>query len=117
MGNAIKYSHKNSTITITAELDAGCITLIAKDQGIGMNEQTAANLFRISSKIQSKEGTKGEKGTGLGLILCKEFAELHNGTIWVESIPDKGSTLGHFKYPVEQIIIKHKFCISDRGRI
>ncbi len=92
LGNAIKYSHKNSTISITAELDAGYITLITKDQGIGMNEQTAASLFRISSKIQSKEGTKGEKGTGLGLLLCKEFAELHNGTIWVDSIPEKGST-------------------------
>lgn len=92
LSNAIKYTQNNGTITIKAESDGDYVLISVADNGIGIPEQVAVNLFNVNNKIQSKEGTKGEKGTGLGLILCKEFTGLHKGTIWVESIPDKGST-------------------------
>ena len=63
-----------------------------------MTEETINKLFRIDVNITS-EGTNKEKGTGLGLILCKEFIEMHNGKIWVESEVGKGSTFW-FNLPV-----------------
>jgi len=56
-----------------------------------MNKSTIENLFKIDSKNQNF-GTQGEKGTGLGLLLCKEFIDKHNGKIWAESTEGTGST-------------------------
>ncbi|PJZ47006.1 PAS domain-containing sensor histidine kinase [Leptospira brenneri] len=67
------------------------ITFFVKDMGVGMQKEQIENLFRLEKKT-STLGTIGESGTGLGLILCKEFLEQHNGSIWVESEPKKGST-------------------------
>jgi signal transduction histidine kinase len=61
-----------------------------KDNGIGMNPETLKKLFTITEKV-SVTGTAGESGTGLGLILCKEFVEKNNGKIRAESEPGKGS--------------------------
>ena len=60
------------------------------DTGVGMNEETVKKLFKLN-EIATHNGTQGEKGTGLGLILCKEFIQLHKGKIRVESEPGKGS--------------------------
>jgi two-component system, sensor histidine kinase and response regulator len=62
-----------------------------------MPEEKKNKLFRIGSHVTSK-GTENEKGTGLGLILCKEFVEKHKGKIWVESKLGEGSTF-HFTIP------------------
>ncbi len=62
-----------------------------KDNGIGISEKDISNLFRID-KHHTTLGTKNEKGTGLGLILCKEFITKNDGEIWVESEKNKGST-------------------------
>jgi signal transduction histidine kinase len=62
-----------------------------RDNGIGMNDAERAKLFRIDEAHATK-GTRKEEGTGLGLILCKEFINRHGGKIWVESEPEKGST-------------------------
>jgi signal transduction histidine kinase len=67
-----------------------------------MSKELKDKLFQISEKT-SRPGTDGEPSTGLGLLLCKEFIEKHNGTIWVESEQGKGSTFSFTINPVENI--------------
>ncbi len=88
--NAVKYSHQNGTITLSAIIENDFATVKVSDNGIGMDEKTQDTLFKIG-ETRSTEGTASEMGTGLGLILCKEFIEKHGGKIWVESEEDKGS--------------------------
>jgi len=70
--------------------DSKLVEISVSDSGIGMTKETMAKLFRIDADLSTR-GTENEKGTGLGLFLCKEFIEKHGGKIWVESEPDKGS--------------------------
>ena len=88
--NSIKFSLAHTIVTIRA-VEAGTMkNIIVEDQGIGMDESTVAGLFK--TKIHaSRYGTKNEKGTGLGLLLCYEFIKLHNGDIKVLSEVGKGS--------------------------
>jgi signal transduction histidine kinase len=96
--NAIKFTHKGGIVTISARALDSFVEIAVSDTGIGMNEETKNKLFKINEKI-SIEGTEKETGTGLGLILCKEFVEKHSGRILVESQLDKGSC---FKFTVPQ---------------
>lgn len=89
--NAIKFSHPDGYIKITAEEQTENLKLSITDKGAGIRKDLLENLFRIDKSITTK-GTLGEKGTGLGLILCKEFAEKNNGQIVVSSIEKEGST-------------------------
>ena len=89
--NAIKFTAPNGRISIYSKSKEEYTEISVKDNGIGINEETIKKLFRIDTKISSK-GTNDESGTGLGLILCKEFIEKHGGHIWVESELGKGST-------------------------
>ncbi len=91
ISNAIKFTPENGQIIVSAEQIAGETTVRVHDTGIGMNEKTVKNLFDTND-IQVNSGTSGEKGTGLGLMICKEFIDLHNGKIWAESTEGKGST-------------------------
>ena len=95
LSNAIKYSPINGVITITLEHKTNFSELIIEDNGVGMDQEKIKNLFTVGMN-KSLPGTSGEKGTGLGLILCKEFAEKNNGYITVTSELGKGSrfTLG-----------------------
>jgi len=70
------------------------VEVAVRDYGIGMSEEIRANLFNINNLI-SHEGTEQERGTGLGLLLCKEFIEKHNGEIWAVSEINGGSCF-HF---------------------
>lgn len=88
--NALKFSTPGGNIIIRTEEDGEWLKISVQDNGVGMDEATKEKLFRIDQSIKST-GTMGEKGTGLGLILCKEFIEKHGGTISVESEPGKGS--------------------------
>ncbi len=90
ISNAIKFSYANNSIFITAIVKNGIIEISIKDTGVGMSNETANNLFN-PLQISSKYGTANEKGTGLGLQLCKEFLEKNNGTIRVQSELGKGS--------------------------
>lgn len=91
ISNAIKFTQPGGTITILNELTKESVKICVADTGVGIDSKTAKNLFSIN-KVRSTLGTQGELGTGLGLVLCKEFVEKHNGKIWVESEVDKGSS-------------------------
>jgi signal transduction histidine kinase len=100
VSNAIKYSHKNDTISIaSASLPSG-VQISVSDSGVGIADKIKAVLFKIENSV-STLGTNNEKGTGLGLILCKEFVEKHGGKIWLESEVGKGSTF-YFTLPDEK---------------
>lgn len=88
--NAIKYSYTGGTIDINASENKNDITISIQDHGIGMNQNKLTNLFKLSEN-ESTPGTNNEKGTGLGLILCKDFVELNGGKLKVESIEGEGS--------------------------
>ncbi|WP_338358629.1 CHASE domain-containing sensor histidine kinase [Yeosuana marina] len=91
VSNAIKFSNKGGQIDIYTEIKDEIVTIIVSDNGVGINPDTSSKLFDITCKITT-EGTENEKGTGLGLLLCKEFVEKHGGKIWVESKFGKGSS-------------------------
>ncbi|MBA4410577.1 MAG: hypothetical protein C0397_14285 [Odoribacter sp.] len=91
ISNAIKFTNKKGKISITiAEQNQEILTSIT-DNGIGISENKLATIFDLD-KPKNTLGTENEQGTGLGLILCKDFIENHGGKIWVESTPGKGST-------------------------
>lgn len=88
--NAVKFSNQHGQIDIKAvRKDGQCIVSVA-DHGVGIPLNNQRKLFTLDSITTS--GTKQEKGTGLGLLLCKEFVEQHKGTIWFESEANKGTT-------------------------
>lgn len=91
LSNAIKFTEAGGTVEISATHDENTVSVTVSDTGIGIPEEKLPDLFRIDAKSQ-REGTAGEKGTGLGLILCKEFIEKHGGKIWAESNVGKGTT-------------------------
>jgi PAS domain S-box-containing protein len=91
ISNAIKYSFPKCQINIDCKPGHNELIVSVKDNGTGMNESVINSLFRVDSGY-STAGTQQERGTGLGLILCKEFVEKHGGKIWVESEVGKGST-------------------------
>jgi signal transduction histidine kinase len=70
--------------------NSGNVTISVSDNGIGISQDNLAKLFDIS-KVLTTKGTAEETGTGLGLLLCKEFVEKHGGKIWVKSEVGKGS--------------------------
>jgi signal transduction histidine kinase len=91
MTNAIKFTNDGGEVMVTAEEQSRFWVLAVHDNGIGMDADVQQKLF---DKINpySTRGTANEKGTGLGLILCKEFVEKNGGKIWVESEVGRGST-------------------------
>lgn len=90
LANAIKFTPENGSISIHTKRKEGFCEISVQDSGVGISEENIQKIFRIDSN-HSTLGTKGEKGTGLGLVLCKEFIEKHHGKIWVESELGKGS--------------------------
>ncbi len=89
LSNAIKFTPQGGTISILIE-EGKSLTISVQDTGVGMSAETVQKLFQLGSKV-STLGTAKEKGTGLGLILCKDFVEKNGGTIAVESTEGKGS--------------------------
>ena len=90
ISNALKYTPSNGKVEVGLKSDNGWAEISIKDSGIGMTPTARENLFRIDQAF-STPGTANEKGTGLGLILCKEFIEKNKGRIVVESEPGNGS--------------------------
>ncbi|MBU0561683.1 MAG: PAS domain-containing sensor histidine kinase [Bacteroidetes bacterium] len=90
ISNAIKYSNEGSVVSISSQDTGENIFISITDQGIGISPEEQDNLFRIDV-CKSTPGTNNEKGTGLGLVLCKEYVNMHNGEIQVTSKPGQGS--------------------------
>ncbi|MBN2274695.1 MAG: HAMP domain-containing histidine kinase [Bacteroidales bacterium] len=99
IGNAVKYTNSGGEISISASENNQFVEIAVRDNGIGISPGAQKSLFKLDT-IYSTKGTNNEKGTGLGLLLCKEFVEIHGGYIRVESEPGKGSkftfTLPHY---------------------
>jgi PAS domain S-box-containing protein len=91
VSNAVKFANPGGEIKVYTVSEGGSLSVCVKDNGVGMSEEELKKLFSADTPITSL-GTNNEKGTGLGLILCKEFVEKHGGKIWAESEKDKGST-------------------------
>ena len=100
VNNAIKFTPEGGTITIAYEMtETGKAKVSVKDTGVGMSASVAKTIFSLADNVTTR-GTNGEKGTGLGLTLCKELVELNGGRIELESEPNKGSTFS-FTLPQE----------------
>ncbi len=96
--NAIKFSSDGQNIFVTAnKFKEGMIEIVVKDEGIGISEANQSRLFRMDQKFVIK-GTKGEKGSGMGLILAKEIISQHKGEIWFYSKENEGCEF-HFTIP------------------
>ena len=91
LSNAVKFSYPGGKISLEARLNESHVSYKVTDSGIGIPEENMKRLFRIDGGL-STPGTEKEKGTGLGLILCREFVEKNKGTIRAESTPGKGTT-------------------------
>ena len=100
VSNAIKFTNNGGAINISAEEKDSSLIISVSDNGIGILPENIARLFDISEVLTTK-GTEGESGTGLGLLLCKEFVEKHGGRIWVESEVGKGSVF-KFTLPISE---------------
>jgi signal transduction histidine kinase len=100
--NALKYSNSGDEIIISAEEKNDFVEISVSDTGIGIDEEELENLF-ILEKTRSTEGTKGEKGTGLGLVLSKQLIEIHSGEISATSTFGQGSI---FKFTIPKKNLK-----------
>lgn len=98
MSNAIKFSHVNQTVLLSAIENDNFAIVQVKDEGVGMTETQVKNLFKIDTIVAS-EGTANETGTGFGLMLSKEFVQMNGGQIWVKSAKGKGTSF-YFSIPL-----------------
>ena len=98
ISNAIKFSFIESEIIIESKVVDNGICISVKDQGVGITQDNIDNLFKLETQNRTK-GTSGETGTGLGLLICKEYIEKNDGTFIVESKPNIGSI---FKFTLPQ---------------
>lgn len=101
LSNAVKFSYPGGKVVVTSNeviLNSNgnrkrFLEISVKDQGVGISPENLTRLFRIEDQCKTN-GTMKETGTGLGLIICKEFVEIHGGTMKVTSEPEKGSAFG-----------------------
>ena len=90
ISNAIKYSNGGDTVTIKASANPKMVSMEVKDEGIGMSSEKLDEIFSLN--VKSQQGTGGEKGSGLGLLLTKELVEMNKGHIEVSSQSGQGTT-------------------------
>ena len=91
ISNAIKFSFEGGTITIGSKIEGDHVVISVKDSGKGIKKEDQEKLLKQNTHFTSY-GTNNEKGSGLGLMLCKDFVEQHDGKLWFESEEGKGST-------------------------
>ncbi len=88
--NAIKFTNSLGQVTVSAAPEGDAVRIMIRDTGVGMDQKKMETIFHLT-KTKTTAGTSGEKGSGLGLILCKEFIEKHGGRIEVESTLGEGT--------------------------
>lgn len=91
VSNAIKFSYEKGVITLTTHVEGDFVIVSIKDSGKGIKKEDQDKLLKQNTHFTSY-GTNNEKGSGLGLMLCKDFVELHGGKLWFESEEGKGTT-------------------------
>jgi two-component system, sensor histidine kinase and response regulator len=91
VSNAVKFTPAGGNIEILSEEDGEFLIISVRDNGVGISDEDMKKIFKIDKQL-SHIGTQGEKGFGLGLLLCKEMVQKNGGEIWVESIPGGGTT-------------------------
>lgn len=99
LSNAIKYTNPGGSVRLSAEEYLESVEIVVTDSGIGISAQKLEKIFTLEERL-SEKGTGGETGTGLGLMLCKEFVEKNGGKLSVESQPGRGSRFS-FTMPVK----------------
>jgi len=97
IGNAIKFTPSNGRVTVCAADQGSMIQVSVIDSGVGVPPEKLAHLFELMAG-RSTDGTAGEKGTGLGLLLCKDLVEKHGGQLWVDSVVGQGTSF-HLTLP------------------
>jgi signal transduction histidine kinase len=97
IGNAIKFTPSNGRVTVRAADQGSMIQVSVIDSGVGVPPEKLAHLFELMAG-RSTDGTAGEKGTGLGLLLCKDLVEKHGGQLWVDSVVGQGTSF-HLTLP------------------
>jgi ligand-binding sensor domain-containing protein/signal transduction histidine kinase len=98
VSNAIKFTPQHGKIAVLLKENGKDLQVEVRDNGVGITPENQLKLFRIDTNLSNK-GTDGEEGTGLGLIICKEFTEKNNGKIWIESKHGEGSSF-FFTIPI-----------------
>lgn len=101
VSNAIKFTANGKQISLFASKNETEHIITIKDEGVGIPQEDLSKLFNKNEHISTR-GTNNEKGSGLGLLLCKDFVEKHHGKIWVDSEPEKGSEFT-FTIPFAQL--------------
>lgn len=91
--NALKYTNSCGKVSVRYQDAGDFVEILVSDTGVGIEKEHIDKLFRIDIHYSTR-GTAKEHGSGLGLILCKEFVEKNRGKIRVESEPGKGTTFG-----------------------
>ena len=97
ISNSVKFTRKGGCIDVTASSNGNFVECTVRDNGTGMEQKVISNLFKPEMK-QSTPGTENEPGTGLGLLIVKEFLEKNGGTVSVSSSPGNGTSF-HLKIP------------------
>ena len=101
MSNAIKFTNKGGQIEVQFTKNVKEVLVSVSDTGIGMTPKLANSLFNTTT-IKSTDGTGNEKGSGIGLTICKELIEKQEGDIWVTSKVGSGSNF-MFTLPIEDV--------------
>ncbi len=104
LSNSVKFTPSGGTVSLSSAITDGFVKIAVKDSGRGMDQTTIAQLF--TTELRSQKGTNEEKGSGLGLLLCKEYLEQLGGTLEVTSEPGKGSTFT-FALPLSKSTVKN----------
>ena len=103
VNNAVKFSHKGGNVEVgIVRRDDEILEVVVSDQGVGISDDNVDKIFRIDQKYKST-GTAGETGTGLGLVLCRDFVEKNGGKIWCKTREGSGSSF-HFTLPGSKIV-------------